>query len=61
MNQYNFFTTYKERRGDWQGIDRFVITKGDDGYWPASIVRQRLQNWLVMYFHNTKKGESPSK
>jgi hypothetical protein len=58
MNQYNFFTLYKrtDRRGgaEWEDIDRFTITKGDDGFWPRSIVEQRLRNWLVMYFDKTK-------
>ena len=45
----------------WEDIDRFTITKDGEGFWPAPIVQRRLHNWLVMYFHNTKKGESPSK
>jgi hypothetical protein len=57
MNTYDYQTIYKYGRGDWYGIDRFIITKAIDGSWPASIVRQRLHNWLVMYFHNTQKGD----
>jgi hypothetical protein len=62
--EYTFDTKYKDPPNQsWQSIDRFVIIKAgyNNGYWPASIVTQRLHNWLVAYFYNIKKGVQPSK
>jgi hypothetical protein len=60
MNQYFIQIKYNRPRTEWEDVERLIINK-DDGCWPASIVQQRLHNWLVMYFHNIRKGATPSK